>query len=62
MMPWSMSTASPDGCVVAGRVRVCGFDAVLLAVDELADHAGEHLSVADLQILAPTGVVVLPGL
>jgi selenocysteine-specific translation elongation factor len=57
-----MSTGSPDGRVVAGRVRVCGFDAVLLAVDELADHAGEHLSVADLQILAPTVVVVLPGL
>jgi hypothetical protein len=49
-----------DGRVVAARVRLHGVDAVHVAVDQLADHAGEHLGIADLQIPPAAVVVVLP--
>jgi hypothetical protein len=51
------------GGVVAVRIRVSGLDPVYVALDQGADHAGEHLRVADLEVGAATVVVVLarPG-
>ena len=39
----------------------CDVHPIDAAIDELADHAGQHLGIADLQVPAAAVVVVLPG-
>ena len=48
-----------DGRVVAVRVGVGRLDPEHVAVDQLGDHLGQHLGVADLQVTPPAVVVVL---
>lgn len=49
------------GGVVAERVRVCGFDAVGVDVEAVADHSGDYLGVADLEVAPVPVPVVLTG-
>ena len=48
-----LSDVAGHGGVVVSRVRVGGVDAVHVAVDQLIDHAGENLGVADLEVRRP---------
>ena len=47
-----------DGLVVVGGVGIGGFDAVHVAVQPRADHPGQHLGVADLEV-SPAAVPVV---